>query len=134
MLQVLLSWIIIAIVFLAFGSMLSSFWNMCSKRDNQFSLFDTFWLGVAAVTALTTIVSLFLPISIGVLFVFLGATALYIFIYRNSIAYKLQEVLHSIRQLSWRAKMTWAFPFCVFLFYLLVYHCFTTRVCITCRL
>ena len=64
MLTILISWIIIGSVFLAFGDMLVFLWNKVTKKKERYSTFDTFWLGLCMVGGFTILISLFLPLSI----------------------------------------------------------------------
>lgn len=77
MLAILCSWIIIAVVFLAFGEMLVYVWNKVMKKDILFSFFDTFWLGLCTVGMLVCIITLFLPINIYVLSAFIFTSVVY---------------------------------------------------------
>jgi len=77
MLAILCSWIIITVVFLAFGEMLITVLNKVMKKNILYSFFDKFWLGLCTVGMLVCILTLFYAINIYVLVAFLSAAVLY---------------------------------------------------------
>lgn len=64
MLLILLSWIVIISVFLAFGNIVISGWNKITNKESLYSIIDTFWLGLAVVGTSLIIISLFYPLNI----------------------------------------------------------------------
>lgn len=100
MLVILCSWIIIAVVFLAFGEMLGSVWNKVVKKPASFSFYDIFWLGLCAVGTVSCIVSLFLPVSIYVLISCVVVSVIYWLLNRNKLVLYCKKVYKGFLGLS----------------------------------
>jgi hypothetical protein len=80
--------------------MLASVWNKVVKRVTPFSFFDIFWLGLCVTGALLSIISLFFPINIYVLLVFIGISVVYCIIRRKNILSHYSKVYQEFLKLS----------------------------------
>lgn len=100
MLAILCSWIIITVVFLAFGEMLGFVWNKVVRKNTSFSFYDTFWLGLCAVGAISCIISLFLPVSIYVLISFVVISVIYWLINKKKLVSYLRQGQKGFSNLS----------------------------------
>lgn len=85
MVLVFLSWIIISLVFLAFGDILFLLWNKLLKEEREYTIYDTFWVGLCTVSGICVLISLFLPISFFVLLFFLFFSIVILIVNRKRI-------------------------------------------------
>lgn len=106
MLVLILSWILLTAIFLSFGNILVSLWNKLSRRNDIYTIFDTFWLGLSAVSAIVCLLSLFSPLNIYALGVVLLASALYWIIKRSLLVSYYQEISAKFGSLPIWGKMT----------------------------
>lgn len=119
MLFILLQWIVITLITLSFGNIFISVWNKISKREEQYSFFDTFWLGLAAVSIILMAVSLFLPISIYILIITICISLLYWGICRVKLKSFYRQGIASVKQLPVWGKAALLFSIAVILLYTL---------------
>lgn len=100
MLLILLSWFVTASIVLAFGSILVSIWNKISKKENLFSFFDIFWIGLSAVSTFTIIISLFFPLNIYILLLFIAIAVGYWIVCYPKLFLLCRSALTFFRSLS----------------------------------
>ena len=105
MFSVLISWIITTFLFFTFGDILITIWNMAIKKENSFSVFDTFWLGMCAVGISLMITSLVSPICIYINILLVVAAVGY-WLFNIKRASRLwQEIKGKILNLAWYVKI-----------------------------
>ncbi len=105
MLFLLLSWLTITLVFLAFGNIFVSLWNKFIKAQKRYSFVDSFFLGMCSVGTITMIVSLFFPINIFILSSFICITLIYWAINRKGVIELRKRIYLSIRGLTVWSKV-----------------------------
>lgn len=104
MLLILLSWIIISAVFLAFGDMALVLWNKATRTKERYGLFGLYLIGMCTTGLIATILSLFLPIDIYVLVVLIFISANYIFIRQAKFIELFRTVYCQFETLSKSSK------------------------------
>ncbi|MDU1891011.1 MAG: hypothetical protein E6767_10000 [Dysgonomonas sp.] len=117
MLLILLSWIIILAVFLAFGNIVISLWIKVSGRGNTYSTIDTFWLGLASVGSLLILISLFYPINLYTTISVIGIAFIYwIFNWKKGII-QIKTGIKKFAQYSAFTKISLILAFFAILFF-----------------
>jgi len=104
MLSVFISWIITTFLFFTFGDILIAIWNKAIKKENSFSVFDTFWLGMCAVGILLMIISLVSPLNIYIN-ILLALVAVCYWLFNRKRGYQLwRRIKDKIQNLAWYLK------------------------------
>ncbi|WP_165022828.1 LIC_10190 family membrane protein [Dysgonomonas sp. ZJ279] len=85
MLALLCSWLMMVLIFLAFGDMTSSLWHNISKKKDKYSFFDSFWLGICSTGVLLSVISIFSSINIYILALFISISIVYWIIKRKRL-------------------------------------------------
>lgn len=100
MLLILLHWIIIAFITLSFGNIFIAAWSKLSKRDESYSTFDSFWLGLGAISIILMGISLFAPINIYVLAALLATSTVYWSLHIQKLSSTVKGAISFVKSLS----------------------------------
>lgn len=106
-------WIVISFTFLAYGNILILIWNKTTAKEDEFSLFDTFWIGLSAVGLLSTLLSLFLPLNVYVLAAFLVTSILFWVLHRHKLMKTFSLIINRLKGTYWTAKILILFSFII---------------------
>ncbi len=117
MLVVFLFWIVLSIVFLAFGEMAIMIWCYITKEKDSHSIFDKFWVGMSFLGALLLYASLFIPLNIWVLISILAISFGYWLINVSALKRLCRLIANSISRLTAFEKMIFALATIVVLIY-----------------
>lgn len=105
MIILILSWVVLFLVFIAFGDILVLIWNKLTKKEERYTIVDQFWIGLSMLGGIAILLSVFIPINIYVLVFVLFLS----FIYWASNFHRLKTLFRSIisnfRQMYWTAKI-----------------------------
>lgn len=100
MLTVIISWLILFMVFLAFGEIGIMIWNKITKQDKRYSIIDKLWLGLSVIGSLLLYISLFAPINIIVLASFLLVTLLFLWTKKDCLTLTIKKIKEILGELS----------------------------------
>lgn len=117
MLAILASWVIISLVFLAFGNISIALYNKVIGKKINLSHADTFWLGLCACGTSICTLSLFLPLNLYILSVYIVFTIIYWIIERKFLFDIYKSTLSWINSLNWLYKMGIALIFAIVIVY-----------------
>lgn len=97
MLLVLLSWVCITLIVFSFGDMFINGWNKILKKEDAYSFSDTFWIGIATVSLVITIVSLVAPLNLSVLSIISLIAIFYLFVKRRNLKIWINHLSEKIK-------------------------------------
>lgn len=119
MLAVIISWIMLFMVFLAFGEIGIMIWNKIAKQDKQYSVIDKLWLGLSIIGSLLLYVSLLIPVNIIVLLAFLLITFAFLCVKKRLLSLIVNKIKGITSELTHLEKTIFACIFITTLIYAL---------------
>ena len=117
MLTVIVSWIVLSIVFLAFGEMAAAIGGYVTKEKNAYSIFDKYWIGFSFLGALLLYTSIWAPLNIWVLLCILVLSLGYWLINISALKKLCRSLINRINRLSYFEKTIFALSLIVVLVY-----------------
>ena len=117
MLLILCSWFIIGLTFLSFGDMLANVWNSITKKNDQYSIFDTFWIGICAVGTILLGISIISPLNISITISLVAISIIYWVWKRKKLISLFNNSIQKFKSLSLLIKIA------VFLCFIVVIAC-----------
>lgn len=117
MLTVIALWIVLSVVFLAFGEIAIMIWCRLTKEKDSHSIFDKYWVGMSFLGALLLYVSLFVPLNIWALISILAISFGYWLINIPALKKLCRLISNSINRLSYVEKTIFALAAIALLIY-----------------
>lgn len=100
MLAIALSWIVISIVFLSFGDFFLFLYNRLCKRKEEYSVIDTFLLGMCFTTVALSVSSIWLPSNQYILAVYLLICTIYWALRRERLFYLWENLKDRLKSFT----------------------------------
>lgn len=100
MLSVIFSWIVLLVVFLAFGEITVFLWKKLTKTSSPFSVFDKVWIGICTIGTVLLYTSIFIPINIWLLAVVILIGCIFLIYNRKGIINHAQHIRKTFRSYS----------------------------------
>lgn len=121
MIELFIAWIILFITFITYGDLFSLVWKKLAKTSETYTLYDKFWLGMALLGALCMYISLFLPLSFGVLLIVLIYPIIFFIRNYRSLARAFKEYFTLINESSLLVKISFILLALTIILYSLFY-------------